>query len=156
MSQPLIETASALLTPTVAIATLYLGYRQYRLERLTVKQSLYSRRFSVYTAAVAYAGNLARDARFNPDAERDMRVAVSEAPFLFPQRVAIALKEVLDHGVNIRVSQAFILESPPDQESHFRHSIQQDQAWLSEAERRLFDLFKPYLSLVRESGRDDV
>ena len=152
MSQPLIETASALLTPIVAVATLYLGYRQYRLEQLTVKQLLYSRRFSVYAAVVTYAGNLARDASFDHAAERAMRSAVAEAPFLFPQHVTVALKEVLDHGVNIRVSQSFLFESPPEQEGRFRHAIQHDQLWLSEAESRFFDLFKPFLALGSKAG----
>ncbi|MGY0633798.1 hypothetical protein [Luteimonas sp. A478] len=149
MSQPLVNFISALLTPTVAVAALYLGYHQYRVERLIAKQSLYSHRLSVYIAAANYAGSLARDQRWDPEAEQRMRSAAAEAAFLFREDVAAALAEVLTRGVNIRINQTLISETSPEQGPRLRQLIQDDQSWLSQAERRLFDLFKPYLSLGR-------
>src|SRR5690554_2819350 len=116
MFQPLIDILSALLTPVVAVAALYLGYRQYKIERFMAKQALYSRRLAIYMTTTSYARGLAYDSRHNLDAELAMRAAASEASFLLPRQVASAVKEVLDRGVNIRVNQSLIPDSPPDDE----------------------------------------
>jgi hypothetical protein len=153
MSQPLIETLSALLTPTVAVVTVLIAYRQYRVERLMAKHALYSRRLESYVSAITYSKMLALQGKLDQETDERFRAVVAEAPFILGKDAVQLLQDIFQRGIEITVNDSLIDHYPLDQAQYFTLTIRDHQQWLLHVESRLFTVFKPYLSLVEGGHR---
>src|SRR5690606_21890892 len=149
MSQQIIEVLSALLTPTVAVTTVLLTYRQYRIGRLMAKQALYSKRLECYSAAASFASELVLNGRASAETNRQFRAAALEAPFLLGNDVVELLQEILRRGTDMHVCESMISQYP-DNATGYNHTIRDHQQWLTMAESRLLKAFQPYLSLIKD------
>ena len=81
--QKYIDVSTSLLTPFIAFVTLYIAYRQYKVDRDNVKHALYERRYNVYINSRNYLKYIISADELDRTKNEKFIVIKGESEFLF-------------------------------------------------------------------------
>jgi hypothetical protein len=142
------RVASSLLTPVVAVVAVAIAYRQYRVERLATKHSLFDRRFRVYQETLRFVQAATLSEGFGETYLAPFRQARNEAQFLYGPDIGSLLETFWDKGVEILIAEDERRRSPPEAELAVVYRIRDHQQWFVRAQGSVTDAFRKYLSVV--------
>lgn len=94
----LVQIVQALLTPVIALTTVYIAYQQLVTNRQKLTFDKYDRRVRIYEQVTAIIRRVTGN--FKPDVEDFMkfRAATAEADFLYGPEIAAYLDEIVKRG----------------------------------------------------------
>lgn len=141
----MIETLTALLTPTIAATVAWIAWQQWNTARSKLRLDLFDRRMAVYRDAAAALALITRDgsARKN-EAFGKMLAAWQEAQFLFGPEVAARLDELVSAIMELVTAEAELEDLVEERSVVVRRKYDAIRK-LSAARAALLDLFKPYM-----------
>ena len=154
MDTNLINTLSALLTPTIAVITTYIAVQQYRSGKAKFRHELYDRRMAVYKAAnnylsVVVVGYTGRDNAEEEEKEafKEFVATNAETAFLFDNEVVMYLASIhITGGIRLPTRYMMKMGDPvlaKEQEQKLAETTQKHQEQLY----GLRDVFMKYLDL---------
>jgi len=144
----MINTLTALLTPTIALAVAWVSFQQWRTARAKLNLDLFDKRYAVYRGATEAIGEITRHGGCKNNASfKLMMNAWSESQFLFGPEVQHFLDEMLDVIIAIQSAEHVIEDSHLDGDER---AAQVKIKWdgvkrLSKERKRLVSVFKPYM-----------
>lgn len=89
-----INEISSLLTPIIAILTIYIAYRQYKVDRDNVKHALYERRYRIYLETREYLSFTLKSDQRDFGRNEAFSTYVSESRFLFKSDICSFLDNI--------------------------------------------------------------
>ena len=141
---------SALLTPTIAAAAAYIGYRQFQTSRAKLMYDLYERRVLVLRGALAFLSAVRRDGTVKAAEIPALATALSERRYLFEQDLASYLEELQRNAVAIFTKELLFREliagSPQRKTLVDQHS--ELIAWMLEQPAEIERRFETYLKIT--------
>jgi hypothetical protein len=165
-SQGWVQTVTAFAPFAAALTALFVGWLQWRVQKLHFKQNVYEKRYAIYDAARTYlAEAMRKNGKDDITAYLQFRAATDPAEFLFPASVYAYLKKIAVLGQNFCASQGTLEDcrqrlpparilSEPDREElakAMRDMQGSREAIVAELEGGLKSVFYPHLRL--EDGR---
>lgn len=98
----IVEGLSALLTPIIAVTTVYIAYRQYQVSLLVLKKDLYERRLRIFQAFMSYFSEIVQGAgQIRPNRTFQFYLEASESEFLFNTEVVEKADEIYKKGIEL-------------------------------------------------------
>ncbi|ARO25010.1 hypothetical protein CO659_31095 [Rhizobium sp. S9] len=144
----MIDTLTALLTPTIAVAVAWISFQQWKTARAKLNLDLFDRRYAVYRGATDALRAIARDGGCKDDEAFGLMLnAWSESQFLFGPDVQEHLDELLDAILTIQSAQHIIEDGQLEKDER---SAQVKKKWegvkrLSKERKHLVGVFEPYM-----------
>ena len=149
-----VDIFSSLLTPVVAILTVYIAWQQYQINNSSLKNALYERRLKVFNAFISFVVDVVREGKTNYQRVSQFYTEANEAVFLFDYKVTNKLEELYQKGVDL----VFLSEQlyPPDTSSGLPAGVErsetvQEQAallrYFNEQIREIRELFKKQIKM---------
>ena len=147
-----IEILSALLTPTIALVTVYIAFAQWRIERAKFRFDRYDRRLKVYNDLRETIALVLQDSDISLGDLWKLRRHRFEVDFLFGPEIQKYLDEVHEACVNLwsANSQYRDLTQPtPEGYDHQKIVDQKHKAilWLAEQNEIAHRIFRKYLDI---------
>lgn len=141
---------SALLTPTIAAAAAYIGYRQFQTSRAKLRYDLYERRVLVLRGALAFLSAVRRDGTVKGEEIPVLATALSERRYLFEQDLVSYLEELQRNAVAIFSKELLFRELPGGSPQRKALVDQHFQliAWMLEQSAEVERRFEPYLKIT--------
>jgi hypothetical protein len=141
---------SALLTPTIAAAAAYIGYRQFQTSRAKLMYDLYERRVLVLRGVLAFLSAVRRDGTVKGDEIPALATALSERRYLFERDLVSHLEELQRNAVAIFTKELLFRELPggsPQRKALVnQHSAL--VAWMLEQPAEIEQRFETYLKIT--------
>jgi hypothetical protein len=97
----ILQIFQGLLTPVIAIVTVYIAYQQWQTNRQKVELDRYDRRLRIYEEVRRILSIILRDAGASIDDLQKFRISVSEADFLFGPEIPEYIDEIYKRGLNL-------------------------------------------------------
>ena len=98
-----VDVFSALLTPMIGIATVYIAYQQWRTNKTRLNLERYDRRLAIYKVVDAFYGEIATYATIKFPMMSELRFGTAEAAFLFAGEIERHLAELYQKGIRVAV-----------------------------------------------------
>jgi hypothetical protein len=124
-----VDYLSAMLTPTVAIFGLYIGYRQWRTEEAKLRHELFERRYKQFDAVGKFVASVSGKDAMTLDEEIEILSIIAEMNFIFDEEITCYVKsKIWRTARDIHVLQSEIKQMTPD-EGRFekRHLLELDR-----------------------------
>jgi len=134
-------------TSLIAALGLLIAYRQWMTANYKLKLDLFDRRFKVYEATRDFLSRVLAKDKFDFDDLIEHVGGIEQAPFLFPDRLTDHLKEIRKRAIDLRRLR-LKLEVAQASRTGVEAASEADAEnvkWLSDAEERLVDYFRPHL-----------
>jgi hypothetical protein len=96
-----VDVLSALLTPMIGIATVYIAYQQWRTNKTRLDLERYDRRLAIYKAVDAFYGEIGTLGTAKYPMVFELRRATAEATFLFPREIDEHLAALYEKGMRV-------------------------------------------------------
>jgi len=140
---------TALMTPTVAILGLLIGWRQWRLAQNKLKLELFEKRFAVYEATLRFIATILSSGKAEDYEVFQFRSAIREAKWLFEPSVAEYLEKQLCHKAIDLLTLRSELDGVPVGEVRTKnvHAQAEIKKWFLAQTGELDAKFSPYLRL---------
>ena len=150
------EISKSMLTPMIAVITVYIAWQQWRLNERKLNLELYDRRLKVYGEVKQILSIILRDAKASYEDLGKFYGAASEADFLFGPEIQNYIEEIYQHGVQLQSwnSQYCDYTKPiPEGYDHKKvcDGMHSELMWLTHQFEPAKQKFKNYLSI--EHGR---
>lgn len=150
--QQKIAIFSSLLTPVIAIVSVYIAYQQWKTNKRKLHLDRYKRRLRVYEEVKKILSMITRDANASMDDLLKFRASVSEADFLFNNEISEYIDEIYDHGLSLRHwNQEFrdYTQEMPDGYDHKKvvDEMHKELKWLVDQFGPAKEKFKKYLDI---------
>lgn len=100
-SPDVLQLLSGLLTPLIAIATMYIAYQQYLLAKLKFRHDSYERRLQVYKSVQAFISEIVRKGKTDYSNCSQFYAEASEATFLFAPAVQEYIEEIYKKALEL-------------------------------------------------------
>jgi hypothetical protein len=146
----IVTTFSGLLTPFIAIITLYIAYQQWQTNRRKLILDLYDRRIRIYKEVHKIILIISKD--WNPSIQdlQEFKGAVSDANFLFGVEIIDYIDEIFERGLNLsKLSMQYRDYSQTRLEGYNNDNLAQEmyteEAWFYSQFRLMKQVFKKYL-----------
>jgi len=98
----IVEGLSALLTPVIAVTTVYIAYRQYQVSLLVLKKDLYERRLRIFQAFMSYFSEIVQGGgQIRPNRTFQFYLEASESEFLFNTKVVEKVDQIYKKGIKL-------------------------------------------------------
>ena len=150
------EISKSMLTPMIAVVTVYIAWQQWRLNERKLNLDLYDRRLKVYEEVKQILSLILRDAKASYDDLLKFYRAVSEADFLFGPEIQQYIDEIYEHGVQLEYwnkEYRDYTQQIPEGYDHKKvcDGMHSELMWLTHQFEPAKQKFKKYLSI--EHGR---
>jgi hypothetical protein len=148
----LAQLSQSLLTPMIAIVTVYIAWQQWRANELKLRLEQYDRRLRVYQEVVNIIGLIqASPNQVQLDDLMKFRTATAEGDFLFGPEVPAYIEEIYSHGVNLEAVVFQYRDSmpPPDDHQRVVQERQTEVQWFLKQRSVAKEKFKKYLDISR-------
>jgi len=99
--EKLVHVLAALLTPLIAVITVYIAWQQYKINKGQFRLALRDRRLKVFEATIELIATVLRTAKVEQADLTKFLVGTSERDFLFGSDVSAYLKSVYDKAVDL-------------------------------------------------------
>ena len=97
----IITLLSAALAPITAVVALGIAYRQYRLEHIKLRQTLYERRLAIFNTAMELLSHIMQDADINMEQLFKFLAETNQSYFLLGEEISEYLTELYKKGVDL-------------------------------------------------------
>jgi peptidoglycan hydrolase CwlO-like protein len=105
------STFQALLTPTIAVAAVYIAWQQWRTNYNKLRYDLFDKRYSVYEAASDFISSILRHGKMSEEAESTFLSGIKGSRFLFSKEVAEYFHKALySDAVDLETNQSILSE----------------------------------------------
>ena len=147
----LIKILSALLTPTIAVITVYIAYQQYRTNRTKLTLDLYEKRFSVFQTVSNFIGVIVTRQQPTADDVIQLDRAKLNSFFLFGKEVPRYIQTLRDKAesmtlLNSRTKEIAQLGGGELLEQA-RRSQNEVIAWFEEQNEKCLNVFGKYIAI---------
>jgi hypothetical protein len=96
-----LDTLSALLTPVIAVITVYIAYQQYRVSHRQLRHEAYERRLAVYKSLRAFLGEFAQTGKAEFPRAIRMLSDTGEAVFLFEPAISAYIESIYKKTIEL-------------------------------------------------------
>jgi len=97
----IITLLSAALAPITAVVALGIAYRQYRLEHVKLRQTLYERRLGIFNSAMELLSHIMRDGDIKTGQLFKFLAETTQSYFLLGEEISDYLTELYKKGVDL-------------------------------------------------------
>jgi len=143
----LIEIFSGLLTPTIAIITVYIAYQQLKTNRDRVRLNLYDKRFKVFRGLMDLLAHIMREGNVTDEALYKFNADTNEARFIFDKEIQDYLQSIYEKAVDIQTKNSERQE--PNLQEEKRAQLARDvgeiKKWMNKQFEVSRELFGKYL-----------
>ena len=149
-----LEVAQGLLTPTIAIITTYVAWRQWRATQLKMKMERYDRRLRIYQEARRFILEVTGDLRPAFPLIREFLVATTEADFLYPTEVRKYLDELANRAIRLLWANNEYRDCTQYLPQGYDHQkvcavIHEQTKWFLDQPNAAVEKFKPFLNIAK-------
>jgi hypothetical protein len=140
---------AALLTPTVAVFGLWIGYRQWRTAQNKLKLDLFERRLAIYDGVRSFISSVMTTGKTTQSYEMEFLAAIRGAKWLFGPEVVEYIDTTLWHkACDLWCLQEELQDMPSGQERTDKiHKQAEIKKWLTAQLKVIDEKFSPYLAL---------
>lgn len=144
-----LETFTALMTPTVAIIAVYIARQQWKLAAERYRHELYDRRLAVFQAVRMHFGSIIREGKCTEESCFALSRNTVEAEFLFDRDVCDFIKELLKRSWAARALRATYDPLPVGSErAGFAQQEHEHLMWFVKESDKLHSQFARYFKLT--------
>jgi hypothetical protein len=143
-----VAVLQALLVPVIAAVGTWIALQQMHLSRVRLRHDLFDRRFAVLQATQRLLDAVIMDRKISTDVFVTFATSVGAARFIFDDRLARYLREVLDHASRLYSIQ-MVLQGMPAGEKREKASVDEglEFKWLIDQKGGLGEKFQAILQL---------
>jgi hypothetical protein len=140
-----LQVSQGLLTPVIALTTIYIAWQQLRLNKQKFKADTYERKLRIYQSVVEMRRLVMKDGK--PEVQDILKFGAdtAEADFLFPGEISKYINEIYTHAVNLHAAVAQIRTDSPN----FRDEAIREELWFQEQYDVAKEKFRKYLNISR-------
>jgi hypothetical protein len=110
-AKDILNSFAAALAPTTAVATIYIAYRQYRLEQLKLKRELYEKRLAIFNSTVVLLAHIMRHANVDNATLFKFVADTNESYFLLGKDIHDYLWSLYVKGIELQSLREKLYES---------------------------------------------
>lgn len=149
---------SGLLTPLIAIITLYIAWQQYMINKRKYKLDLYEKRLQIYGEVKKILGAVMGSTTVSDinlmKFIAEFITSTSEADFLFDQEITTFIKDINSHCINLWSLNSQYLDSSQSRPEDYNHQkivydYHIEKEWFTNQVDTAKNLFRKYLILSR-------
>ncbi|MGC8477406.1 MAG: hypothetical protein ACP5NP_13715 [Acetobacteraceae bacterium] len=145
-----VAVLQALLVPVIAAVGTWIALQQMHLSRVRLRHDLFDRRFAILQATQGMLESVIMEGKISTDNIVKFATAVAAARFVFDDRLALYLREILDHASKAHSIQEALRDMQPGEAKQKAatdkgHEIK----WLIDQRGSLGEKFQPVLQLER-------
>ena len=143
---------SGLLTPLIAIITIYIAWRQWKTSQDKLTLEKYDRRLQIYKEVAKILTKILRDADISYEDLAVFRTSVFEADFVFEPEIVEFIDEIYRRGValhswNEQYARARRIEVPDYDHQNVVDGMHEELVWLTNQLEPLKGKFMKYMKL---------
>lgn len=147
-----IQIFSGLLTPLIAIVTVYIAWQQWKTNERKFKLDVYERRLIIYEEVKKFLLIICREADVEFDEAIRFRTSVSEADFLFGSEIVQYIDEIYQRAIHLRQCNEGYRDYSQAKPEGYDHSKvvegkHNELTWLAEQLEPAKEKFSKYLSI---------
>ncbi len=145
----IIEILSALLTPIMAIVTVYIAYQQYNLNKMATRKDLLDRRLVVFKNTMSFLSLIMQDGKPNRESTYKFLRETADSFYLFKPEIRSCLDEIYNKSRRLEYIEKKLDGQITGDEKREKLSKEQDElfVWFSAQFGIVENIFKPYLSV---------
>ncbi|VAV92024.1 hypothetical protein MNBD_ALPHA07-1968 [hydrothermal vent metagenome] len=134
--------------PTIiAVFIAYVAYQQWRINRASLREKLFDKRWQVFKEAQAFLSEILRDTKYSEESYWKFVDSCQRARFLFDKKTYDFLMEIRERAVKMRMYKKKLDGVPVgDKRNKLVDQEGDELKWLTDQIDRLFEVFMPYLS----------
>lgn len=142
-----IDLLTALLTPVIALAAIWIARRQSKINRNRLKLELFDRRFKVYSRVASFLSQIMIDGKVQDGADMAFLRDTRTASILFDDRIKALISDIYEKAVRLHALGAELDALHGDPRIENLEGQTEIKRWISETLINLEERFKPYLKL---------
>ena len=142
-----IDLLTALLTPVIALAAIWIARRQSKINRNRLKLELFDRRFEVYSKVAAFLSQIMIDGKVQDGADMEFLRNTKTASILFDDKIKDLISEIYSKAVRLHALGAELDALHGDPRIENLEGQTEIKDWISQTLINLEERFKPYLKL---------
>jgi hypothetical protein len=149
-----LQVLQGLLTPLIAVITVYIAWQQWKTNERKLRFDQYDRRLRVYEQVIAFLRLVTRN--FRPQIEDLIKfsAATAEADFLFGPEIPTYINEIFSHALTLHGARAdyrdFTQALPPGYDHEkIVTELHEQEVWFSQQYEIAKQKFKKYLDIRR-------
>lgn len=135
----------------IAAGVAYLGYLQLHLNRATVREKLFDRRFEIFRSTQKFLTRISENIDFEMVDFWEFADARQKAKFLFDDELYRYLTKISDRALALKTSNSSI-DDPSELQNRMTHVADRHASgiWLNNQLSVIFDKFRPYLGFPKD------
>ncbi|MDK3018085.1 hypothetical protein [Pseudodonghicola flavimaris] len=135
------------LGPTlIAIFVAYVAYQQWQVNRATLREKLFNRRFAVFKATQAFLSTVLKDGHVSNDALLGFHEPPQLARFLFDRELSDYLGNIRTKALEARM---FARKAEADHNTDALEREAESLIWLNDQIPAIFEKFEPWLGFKK-------
>ena len=147
----LISVFSTLVTVTIAGIAVLIAYQQWAVNKATLREKLFDRRFKVFRETQAFLSEIFREAKFSEASFLSFSDTCQRARFLFGKPMQGYLLEVRGRANKMSSLQRQLEIIPVGEQRNNTCDLEKKELmWLTDQLESIFDRFEPYLGFERD------
>ncbi|WP_051470225.1 hypothetical protein [Fischerella sp. PCC 9605] len=158
----LVDIFNALLTPVIAVTTIYIAWQQYQVSQLSLKKDLYEKRLRVFQVFMSYLSEIVREGKVSYNRCLQFLADASEAEFLFDEEITNQAKNLYNKGIELwhLSNQLYPFDGSPglptgEERSRVAHKQSELLAWFSNQVSETRKMFRREMS-IQEQKRPSI
>ena len=150
----IVEISKALLTPLIAMVTVYIAWQQWKTNRQKLNLDRYDRRLHVYEEVRRILSIIGRDGKVSTEDLFKFYTSVSEADFLLGPEIRKYIDEIYSHCTKLGRWNAEYRDRTQEKPEDYDHGNVVDEKrkelkWLIDQFGPAKEIFRKYLDLRR-------
>jgi hypothetical protein len=149
-SEQTIGILSGLATTVIAAIVARIGYHQLEINKITVREKLFDRRFDVFRETQKFLTEISEKISFEKTSFWSFTDTCQRSRFLFGQEIHGYLLEIRKRALELELKTSLI-DDPTEAERRSEHVQRRLElsVWLNNQLTVIFDRFHPYLGFSR-------
>ena len=149
----IVEVSKGLLTPMIAIVTIYIAWQQMKINNQKLTLDKYDRRLKVYSDVKQFISIIQKTRKVKDEDLVKLQEAMSVADFLFNRDIPEYLKEIHNHAAlflewSDKKSDYSESESSKSELNKIIKGLGEERTWLTRQQEVSKDLFRKYLCIT--------
>ncbi|KIC29338.1 hypothetical protein [Leisingera sp. ANG-M6] len=145
-----LEYFRALGPVVIASFVAYVAFQQWNVNRSTLREKLFDRRWQVFKDTQKFLSGILREATFDDQALWDYTDACQRARFLFGKKLHDYLIEIRSAALKMRLKAAQYKDLPVgDERSKLVEEEHEQLKWLNNQMDLIFEAFEEYISFQK-------
>ncbi len=138
-----LQISQGLLTPVIAVITVYIAWQQWRLNKQKWSLDTYDRKLRIYQCVVEMRRLIMKDPR--PEIQDILKFGAdtAEADFLFPEEIPKYINEIYSHAAKLHAARGQMRSDSPN----LRNEVTQEEIWFNGQYDVAKERFKKYLKI---------